>query len=283
MKCEKCRELRLAAERTAAEQAEMEQHLAECAACREEAAEEDAIWQALRSLPEEDLPEGYHAELMQKLQAEQKVVPFAAKKKQAKWKQMSLIAAAVLLVVAAGGMNGILELRKNNMTAVAQMEMATDTTAPEETETPETAQMEEATGRAAAEPKKNESEQVSVTAEPMQDGAESSPQTASMADGIQPLAGGRGAVRIQAGERLSLEVAELTQARAIILEELTALDGYEEETDAAALLYAVVPIENAARFLEKLEEIGSLERLESVPAQEQDAFRVIEIQLCTKP
>ena len=74
----------------------------------------------MASLPDEELPEGYHTELMQKLQAERKIVPFPAKKKHG-WKQMSMIAAAVLVVVVAGGTRGMLEMRQNQNEEIEQI------------------------------------------------------------------------------------------------------------------------------------------------------------------
>ena len=105
MNCDKVKELLwayLENKTTAEETAEIETHLEGCAACREELAQQKEIKNALASLPDEELPKDYHTELMQKLQAERKVVPFPAKKKHG-WKQMSMIAAAVLVVVVAGG------------------------------------------------------------------------------------------------------------------------------------------------------------------------------------
>ena len=78
------------------------------------------IKNALASLPDEELPEDYHTELMQKLQAERKVVPFPVKKKHG-WKQMSMIAAAVLVVVVAGGTRGMLEMRQNQNEEIEQI------------------------------------------------------------------------------------------------------------------------------------------------------------------
>ena len=115
MNCDKVKELLwayLENKTTAEETAEIETHLEGCAACREELAQQKEIKNALASLPDEELPEDYHTELMQKLQAERKVVPFPAKKKHG-WKQMSMIAAAVLVVVVAGGTRGMLEMRQN--------------------------------------------------------------------------------------------------------------------------------------------------------------------------
>lgn len=123
MNCDKVKELLwayLENKTTAEETAEIETHLEGCAACREELAQQKEIKNALASLPDEELPEGYHTELMQKLQAERKVVPFPAKKKHG-WKQMSMIAAAVLVVVVAGGTRGMLEMRQNQNEEIEQI------------------------------------------------------------------------------------------------------------------------------------------------------------------
>lgn len=123
MNCDKVKELLwayLENKTTAEETAEIETHLEGCAACREELAQQKEIKNALASLPDEELPEGYHTELMQKLQAERKVVPFPAKKKHG-WKRMSMIAAAVLVVVVAGGTRGMLEMRQNQNEEIEQI------------------------------------------------------------------------------------------------------------------------------------------------------------------
>lgn len=123
MNCDKVKELLWAylENKTMAEEtAEIETHLEGCAACREELAQQKEIKNALASLPDEELPEDYHTELMQKLQAERKVVPFPAKKKHG-WKQMSMIAAAVLVVVVAGGTRGMLEMRQNQNEEIEQI------------------------------------------------------------------------------------------------------------------------------------------------------------------
>lgn len=123
MNCDKVKELLwayLENKTTAEEAAEIETHLEGCAACREELAQQKEIKNALASLPDEELPEDYHTELMQKLQAERKVVPFPAKKKHG-WKQMSMIAAAVLVVVVAGGTRGMLEMRQNQNEEIEQI------------------------------------------------------------------------------------------------------------------------------------------------------------------
>ena len=123
MNCDKVKELLwayLENKTTAEETAEIETHLEGCAACREELAQQKEIKNALASLPDEELPEDYHTELMQKLQAKRKVVPFPAKKKHG-WKQMSMIAAAVLVVVVAGGTRGMLEMRQNQNEEIEQI------------------------------------------------------------------------------------------------------------------------------------------------------------------
>ena len=123
MNCDKVKELLwayLENKTTAEETPEIETHLEGCAACREELAQQKEIKNALASLPDEELPEDYHTELMQKLQAERKVVPFPAKKKHG-WKQMSMIAAAVLVVVVAGGTRGMLEMRQNQNEEIEQI------------------------------------------------------------------------------------------------------------------------------------------------------------------
>lgn len=125
MKCEECREKLSAYLDGAAEDAAgIKEHLAGCAACQGEKEMLEEMMAVLKSLPDEELPEGYHAELMQKLQAEAapNVVPFP-KKKKPRWRQMSMIAAAALIVVAVGGGNGILQMRRNQQEAVQQMEM----------------------------------------------------------------------------------------------------------------------------------------------------------------
>ena len=111
---------------TAAEAVKIEEHLKNCAVCREELEFQQEMLEMLKGLPDAELPEGYHAELMQKLQAEAapNVVPFPVKKKkQPVYKQWGMIAAAVLVVAAAGGMNGMLEMRESQNAAVQQMQV----------------------------------------------------------------------------------------------------------------------------------------------------------------
>ena len=135
MNCEAVREMLwayLEKELTAAEAVKIEEHLKNCADCREELKFQQEMMETLSGLPDEELPDGYHAELMQKLQVEAapNVVSFPVKKKkQPVYKQWGMIAAAVMVVVAAGGMNGMLEMRESQNAAVQEMQ-AKDMAAP---------------------------------------------------------------------------------------------------------------------------------------------------------
>lgn len=115
MSCEECRELLweyLAQELTKEEADFVTSHLKECGDCQEDAKQLQKIMDSIKSLPEEELPQGYHEELMGKLAAEGKIVSLVPQKKpQYKWKQLGLIAAGVLLVAVFGGTQGILNMR----------------------------------------------------------------------------------------------------------------------------------------------------------------------------
>ncbi len=117
MSCEKCRALLwefLEGELAKDDKDFVSTHLENCQDCQEEAKQLQKIMDSLKNLPEEELPEGYHAELMGKLAVEQKKISlFVPQKPKHRWKQLSLIAAAVVLVAAIGGVQGILNLRGN--------------------------------------------------------------------------------------------------------------------------------------------------------------------------
>ena len=113
---------------TAEEAAELEKHLESCPECAAEAKMVKQMLESLHTLPEAALPEGYHEELMGKIAKENlakvldasidqtekqetgKVVPFPQKRRK-NWKNFGLVAAAVVLVAAAGGIQGIQQLR----------------------------------------------------------------------------------------------------------------------------------------------------------------------------
>ncbi len=317
MKCETCREqlwAYLEQELTVEETQEMDQHFAECADCRREVEEEKAILDALRSLPEEELPEGYHKELMQKLNeaALPRVIPFAEKKKQPKWRQMSLAAAAVLLVVAAGGMSGILEMRQNSFDAAAQMETAVAEDAAMPAETAEVAgaaySVEDAEMQEWKEAPEQEqfsiaetdsAENASVLMEDMAktagDGAvtmeESAVEaetaavpepTAVMEEVPAPFSMARTTMTAEATEIVSLEVNDVEAARETILENITAFGGYEEMSVDASVILARIPIEAVEVFKDSLSENGEFRQLESREPQEGDLYCVIEIRLFEK-
>ena len=100
MNCEKAKELLWGyyrQELTADEAAELEQHLEGCADCQEEAEFCREMVTMLNTLSEEELPEGYHTELMQKLekaaktvetdQTEWAVIPFKTRRAEQQKKQ----------------------------------------------------------------------------------------------------------------------------------------------------------------------------------------------------
>lgn len=278
MNCDQVKELLwayLEKETTAEETAEIEAHLENCAACREELAQQKEIKNALASLPDEELPEGYHTELMQKLQAERKVVPFPAKKKHG-WKQLSMIAAAVLVVVAAGGMKGMLEMRQNQNETVERI-LFEDTELTADTGAKAAEQMDSATAEQA---RKNDtvSEQetkkaknsVSQKAAPKETAKtaqpeEATPKTALYAqeaeddmEGVM-LSGTRSADS-NAADSMTLQVAEKAAALQAIRARIEEVGGYEESM-ADDTIQAVIPAENYAEFLEQVGKLGEIQAL----------------------
>ncbi len=107
MKCEECKDLLwlyLDNTLTAEEETVVVDHIEHCADCKGELENIKEMKEMLDSLPEVDLPEGYHGTLMEKIKAEQqketKVISLAERKKDKfKWKNMGLVAAAICLVV----------------------------------------------------------------------------------------------------------------------------------------------------------------------------------------
>lgn len=302
MHCETVKEMLwayLKKETTAEEAVKIEEHLAGCAACREEYDAQKEILGMLSDLPEEELPEGYHAELMQKIQAEAKVVPITAKKKkQPIWKQWGMIAAAILMVIAAGGMEGLLSMREGQQAAVEQARMmqAADTS----TETAEDAADAEAlvdtageistengksagagvgkktenAGRKAAKTQRvNEAE---TAYDASGDIPETAAETAGM-EGIMPFSGKR-SVDTQAEEFVIIRTADLTAAKTIVREAITAAEGYEEVTEAEDSMIAVIPAESFVSFAAALEEIGGTEWIQTTDEITSE-YRCIEIEL----
>ena len=297
MNCDKVKELLwayLENKTTAEETAEIETHLEGCAACREELAQQKEIKNALASLPDEELPEDYHTELMQKLQAERKVVPFPAKKKHG-WKQMSMIAAAVLVVVVAGGTRGMLEMRQNQNEEIEQILFEnTALTADTGEETAEQTAADSATESNAAEKsdtKEDFSEQetkkvkkpVSQKVAPKEttpkettpketaksflpEGAATMPKAALYASEAEnamdseTLVSGTRAADSSATDSMTLQVAEKETALQAIRKSIEEAGGYEGSS-ADDVIQAVIPAANYADFLEQVGKLGEIQAL----------------------
>lgn len=110
MRCDECKEFiwnYLMKELEKNETTAMEEHLKNCSACAELLEETREVVEALQTLPQEELPPQFHSQLMAKLAVETKVIPLPMKKNHNRWKQLSMIAAAALVVVAVGGSQGM--------------------------------------------------------------------------------------------------------------------------------------------------------------------------------
>ena len=316
MNCDKVKELLwayLENKTTAEETAEIETHLEGCAACREELAQQKEIKNALASLPDEELPEGYHTELMQKLQAERKVVPFPAKKKHG-WKQMSMIAAAVLVVVVAGGTRGMLEMRQNQNEEIEQIlfentaltadtgeeaaeqtaaDSATESNAAEKSDTKEdfseqeTKKVKKPVSQKTA-PKETAPKETTrkETAKSFRsDGAATMPKAALYAseaenamDG-ETLVSGTRAADSNAADSMTLQVAEKETALQAIRKSIEEAGGYEESS-ADDVIQAVIPVANYADFLEQVGKLGEIQAL--FQGEADGASRTISISVTEK-
>ena len=157
---------------TAEEAAELEKHLESCPECAAEAKMVKQMLESLYTLPEAALPEGYHEELMGKIAKENlakvsdasidqtekqetgKVVPFPQKRRK-NWKNFGLVAAAVVLVAAAGGIQGIQQLRAPQEAIIQEAKNTPEASGygTEETITADNSTADETTGTVSAEPK----------------------------------------------------------------------------------------------------------------------------------
>ena len=297
MNCEKVKELLwayLENKTTAEETAEIETHLEGCVACREELAQQKEMKNALASLPDEELPEGYHTELMQKLQAERKVVPFPAKKKHG-WKQMSMIAAAVLVVVVAGGTRGMLEMRQNQNEEIEQIlfentaltadtgeeaaeqtaaDSATESNAAEKSDTKEdfseqeTKKVKKPVSQKVAPkettPKETTPKETAKSFLP--EGAATMPKAALYASEAEnamdreTLVSGTRAADSNAADSMTLQVAEKETALQAIRKSIEEAGGYEGSS-ADDVIQAVFPAANYADFLEQVGKLGEIQAL----------------------
>ena len=287
MNCDKVKELLwayLENKTTAEETAEIETHLEGCAACREELAQQKEIKNALASLPDEELPEGYHTELMQKLQAERKIVPFPAKKKHG-WKQMSMIAAAVLVVVVAGGTRGMLEMRQNQNEEIEQILFEnTALTADTGEEAAEQIAADSATENNAAEKSdtkedfsEQETKKVKKPVSQKTAPKETTPKEATPKETTMPkaalyaseaenamdretLVSGTRAADSNAADSMTLQVAEKETALQAIRKSIEEAGGYEGSS-ADDVIQAVIPAANYADFLEQVGKLGEIQAL----------------------
>lgn len=290
MNCDKVKELLwayLENKTTAEETAEIETHLEGCAACREELAQQKEIKNALASLPDEELPEGYHTELMQKLQAERKIVPFPAKKKHG-WKQMSMIAAAVLVVVVAGGTRGMLEMRQNQNEEIEQIlfentaltadtgeeaaeqiaaDGATESNAVEKSDTKEdfseqeTKKVKKPVSQKTA-PKETTPKETAKSFR--SEGAATMPKAALYASEAEnamdseTLVSGTRAADSNAADSMTLQVAEKETALQAIRKSIEEAGGYEGSS-VDDVIQAVIPAANYADFLEQVGKLGEIQ------------------------
>ena len=311
MNCEAVREMLwayLEKETTVEETVKIEEHLKNCAACREELELQRELLDSLQCFSDEELPEGYHETLMQKLHAEAapNVVPFprkaGQKKKQPLWKQWGMVAAAALAVVAAGGVNGMLEMRESQNEAVRQMrvvDMAEDTDAlhlsaesDEKAEiaydTNEGAKMTERSEEKASAAGRNakpvvvQEKETAAAAQTAQDTV--MPQMlaetaeAEKQDGTSLYYARSGGMEVTDCVLLQVENAE---AKAVIQDAITAAGGYEELTEENKIR-AVILAEKFEDFTKALESIGALEWEQEGATVEGAVYRTVEIQLKTK-
>ena len=298
MNCETVREMLwayLEKETTADEAVKIEDHLKTCADCRKELEPQKEMMETLAGLPDVELPEGYHAELMQKLQAEAapNVVPFPQKaaqkkKKQPMWKQWGMIAAAVLVVVAAGGMDGMLEMRESQNAAVQEMKAA-DTAEPMEASMDDiavaaesdTAELKKDDGVVAYQ-KMNapaagaETQDKAKQQEAMYDAA-AVPQMASAEEEEQQFSVTRSA-KMEATDKGTLLVADTAAAMAELQKAIAEAGGFEEEAEEGSV-FAVIPVENYDGFVKAMESIGTLEWTLQSSVEEGAAYRTVEIKL----
>lgn len=198
---------------TAKEAAELEKHMESCPECAAEAKMVKQMLESLHTLPEAALPEGYHEELMGKIAKENlakvsdasidqtekqetgTVVPFPQKRRK-NWKNFGLVAAAVVLVAAAGGIQGIQQLRAPQEAIIQEAKntpevsgygteettTADNSTADETTETLQDTIVSETTGAVSAEPKQE-------TAQPKI--SKTTPKTTTTTETTQPADSGQ--------------------------------------------------------------------------------------------
>lgn len=254
----------------------------------------------MASLPDEELPEGYHTELMQKLQAERKIVPFPAKKKHG-WKQMSMIAAAVLVVVVAGGTRGMLEMRQNQNEEIEQIlfentaltadtgeeaaeqiaaDSATENNAAEKSDTKEdfseqeTKKVKKPVSQKTAPKETTPKEATPKETTPKEtaksfrsEGAATMPKAALYASEAEnamdseTLVSGTRAADSNAADSMTLQVAEKETALQAIRKSIEEALAVMREGSVDDVIQAVIPVANYADFLEQVGKLGEIQAL----------------------
>ena len=296
---------------TAEEAAELEKHLESCPECAAEAKMVKQMLESLHTLPEAALPEGYHEELMGKIAKENlakvsdasidqtekqetgKVVPFPQKRRK-NWKNFGLVAAAVVLVAAAGGIQGIQQLRapqeaiiqeaKNTPeaettgTVSAEPKQTTvqpkiSTTTPKTTTTTETTKPADSEQKAPVQSVQEEAAAPeSTTNQPQAEAAEQPLVGAYSMNTMSDDATGAGTAEssqpvvvrasdMQMPEQVSLQVNDVKEAMDGIRTIITEMELTEKEATESSI--TVTMKENQKQtFLDELSEIGTLPETE---------------------
>ena len=291
MNCETVKEMLwayLEKETTAEEAVKIEEHLKNCAACREELELQKEIMDSLQNLPDEELPDGFHAELMQKLQVEAapNVVPFPVKKKKAPiYKQWGMIAAAVMVVVAAGGMNGMLGMRDAQNAAVQEVQKA-DTVNVAEYAAEDMAAEEGSKDKVLMKANTADQKKMAAPAAGPLAASATAEDTFAVYDGVATETTEEAesfsmtrSVEVQMTDAVVLAVTDTMQAKTALQDLILAAGGYEEIAAGEDCMIAVIPAEEFEAFAEKMETIGSLEWTQKGSEETGAAWRTVEIQL----
>lgn len=273
-------------ETTAEETAEIEAHLTHCAACREEMELQREMKQALASLPDEELPIAYHAELMQKLRAENRCKPIYRRK------QLGLIAAAALVLVAAGGTKGLLAMRGQQNAVIEQVISGTaeDTVlsagAPEEktaeadTLDTETAKMqakdESDLPRYVAAPEQTEGITEKTTKQATKQATEQATEDTMENEVVLSSGAPRSVVQ---EDSLTLLAEDETAALQAIRAAIEQYGGAEEDA-ADGVIQAVIPALYYSDFLAEIGTLGEVQELSQ--AEEDGAPHTIRISVITE-
>lgn len=290
MNCEAVKELLwayLEKETTAEEAEKIEEHLKHCADCREELELQKEMQETLAGLPEAELPEGYHAELMQKLRAEAapNVIPFpqktvVKKKKQPIYKQWGMIAAAVLVVVAAGGMNGMLDMRESQNAAVAEMKAA-DTVEAAGYSMDDLAVAEEESAatktKVTQDYKEMNTPAAGVAVATVQDESMAAYDSDAAEEGMMKYSIVRSANAV-ANDMAELVTADKAVAVMELQKAIAEAGGYEEPA-AEDSVFAVIPVENYDVFVKAAEKIGTLTWTQKSKIEDGSAYQTVEILL----